>query len=384
MKYRIPYYYKNFSCIGGECEDTCCAGWRIAVDRGCMRRYFRVPGAFGRRLRRGIDAASGCFRMKNRRCIFLNREGLCDIRLKLGKNYLCRDCRTYPRHMEDYGNLREVMLSLSCPEAARIILEDAYQGACREISREGDGQKEEALFWLEDARRALICLIKDRSVGWNQRLAMVLGYTHDLQRRVGGLEKEEPGEAVRRLTGRYLEGRAAARFSEKLSPFKGRGRERRMRINAWMRQLQDLEPVQEHWTEHVEVLCSMLYHQMGEKAYQDAEHAFARESSLLEQEWENLALYFIMTYFLGAVYDMEVFAKGKLAVFSCLIIREWCLAHFIRTGKFTKKDLVTVCCRYSREIENSDANLGMLEDMFNNSRLFDLPSMLTVLCGGKE
>ena len=25
----IPEYVKKFKCIGSECEDTCCKGWRI-------------------------------------------------------------------------------------------------------------------------------------------------------------------------------------------------------------------------------------------------------------------------------------------------------------------------------------------------------------------
>ena len=34
----------------------------------------------------------------------------------------CRTCRNYPRHIEEFEGLREISLSLSCPEAARILL----------------------------------------------------------------------------------------------------------------------------------------------------------------------------------------------------------------------------------------------------------------------
>ena len=34
----------------------------------------------------------------------------------------CKTCRQYPRHEEEYENVRELSLSLSCPEAARMIL----------------------------------------------------------------------------------------------------------------------------------------------------------------------------------------------------------------------------------------------------------------------
>lgn len=28
----MPEYMKKFKCIGGECEDTCCAGWTVSLD----------------------------------------------------------------------------------------------------------------------------------------------------------------------------------------------------------------------------------------------------------------------------------------------------------------------------------------------------------------
>lgn len=35
---------------------------------------------------------------------------------------LCDTCRNYPRHIEEFEDLREISLSLSCPEAASILL----------------------------------------------------------------------------------------------------------------------------------------------------------------------------------------------------------------------------------------------------------------------
>ena len=35
---------------------------------------------------------------------------------------LCDTCRDYPRHMEEFEGLREGSLSLSCIEAAKLIL----------------------------------------------------------------------------------------------------------------------------------------------------------------------------------------------------------------------------------------------------------------------
>ena len=42
MLYTIPDYYHEFSCIAGECEDTCCQGWDIEIDKDTFDEYLKV------------------------------------------------------------------------------------------------------------------------------------------------------------------------------------------------------------------------------------------------------------------------------------------------------------------------------------------------------
>ena len=37
-------YVARFACIGPACEDTCCSGWSIPVDRDHYRRLKQVMG----------------------------------------------------------------------------------------------------------------------------------------------------------------------------------------------------------------------------------------------------------------------------------------------------------------------------------------------------
>lgn len=37
MLYTYPHYYKKFHCTASECEDTCCAGWEIMIDKNRWR-----------------------------------------------------------------------------------------------------------------------------------------------------------------------------------------------------------------------------------------------------------------------------------------------------------------------------------------------------------
>ena len=122
MRYLEPHYYDKFVCTAGDCPDSCCAGWQIVIDEASLERYGNEKSEFGTRLRNSIDWDEECFYQNNRRCAFLNEENLCDLYKALGPDSLCDTCRMYPRHTEEYEGLRELSLSLSCPEAARIIL----------------------------------------------------------------------------------------------------------------------------------------------------------------------------------------------------------------------------------------------------------------------
>ena len=42
IKMIYPEYVENFKCIGGECEDNCCIGWDIDVDKITFKKYHKV------------------------------------------------------------------------------------------------------------------------------------------------------------------------------------------------------------------------------------------------------------------------------------------------------------------------------------------------------
>lgn len=127
MKVRVPNYFNEFKCIASECEDTCCAGWEIVIDDETYKRYEKVEGEFGEILRSKIVKSDGenIFLLNNGNCSFLNEKKMCEIYINLGEDHLCYTCQQFPRYTEEFLDLKEVGLSLSCPEAARIILRKA-------------------------------------------------------------------------------------------------------------------------------------------------------------------------------------------------------------------------------------------------------------------
>ena len=84
-------------------------------------------------------------------------------------------------------------------------------------------------------------------------------------------------------------------------------------------------------------------------------------------EWENigeqLLMFFVYTYFCGAVYDDMVCSKMELALFSVRWIQEILLARWLENGKtLSMHDVEELSWRYAREVEHSDDNLNALED----------------------
>ena len=115
MIYTFPHYYNHFKCTASGCPDTCCAGWGIMIDSASLKKYRDMDGPFGSRLHNSIHWKEGSFKQYHGRCAFLNEENLCDLYSEAGPEYLCRTCRAYPRHIEEFEGCREITLCLSWP-----------------------------------------------------------------------------------------------------------------------------------------------------------------------------------------------------------------------------------------------------------------------------
>jgi len=123
-----PLYAKQFRCIGAACEDVCCWGWEVTIDRATYQKYESMP-AMQPRLREWFTVLSeseGRFARINLdatvSCPFLSRDSLCSIHRDYGESYLSETCANYPRISRRIDGLIEKPLVLSCPEAARLVL----------------------------------------------------------------------------------------------------------------------------------------------------------------------------------------------------------------------------------------------------------------------
>lgn len=366
LRYIKPDYYDDFRCIAGRCPATCCAGWQIVVDEDSLERYARVKGGFGHRLRNSIDWAEGVFYQYDRRCAFLNEENLCDLQSRLGEEALCETCKRYPRHVEEYDGLREYSLSLSCPQAARIMLE--YQGKVGwvqwETEEEDDFEDFDFLMFtqLEDTREVMFQIIQNRELALPLRMRKLLKFARGLQHcvdegRIYDIDEVIETQARTVMVWDDDDPEEAGGFSDSM--------ESMVRDFAVFYRMEHLSG---QWEERLERMGKLLYEQ-GEKNYREIYTRFQQTcgyQSPGRQEWERegeqLLLFFVYTYFCGAVYDDMVYTKIALSVFSVRWIQEFYMAAWAEEPEKTdKEELIRTAYSYAREVEHSDLNLDILE-----------------------
>ena len=126
MEHIRPKYYDKFACIASLCEESCCkAGWEITIDDKTFDVYSSLEGEIGEKFKSSItegEDGDTIFKLdENGDCPFLNKDGLCELYIATdGK--LCEICDKYPRFFEEFDGFSEAGISISCPEAQRIIL----------------------------------------------------------------------------------------------------------------------------------------------------------------------------------------------------------------------------------------------------------------------
>jgi lysine-N-methylase len=128
--YLRPQYVDQFQCIGPACEDTCCQGWSVPIDRATYEKYAAIESMKPHLGTVIVPNPEGAKRSDFARirttstsaCFFLDEERLCTIQRQHGPSLLSNTCATYPRSITTHAGVEERSLSLSCPEAARLTL----------------------------------------------------------------------------------------------------------------------------------------------------------------------------------------------------------------------------------------------------------------------
>lgn len=383
MIYTYPDYYKKFSCIADKCPDTCCGKWQIVIDDDSLERYQEYDGDYRPELHRKVNWKEGVFRHgRSGKCAFLRDDMLCDLYIHMGKESLCTTCREYPRHTEEFENVREVSLSLSCPEVARILMNITDKVTFVTEEDDEDEMFDDFDYFLysnlEDIREAILNVIQDRSVDIRSRIERVIQIGASAQRHY------DEGDLV-----------MWDETDEQDKPqIHGDHEEYMLLQKQAMFLIEDLELLYDDWEdvliESQELLfgggeetftenrrlfeawwrsnCEVTGCHLGQKS--DIAESVVTEDNVIEGEHrmtmdiflEQIIVYFISIYLLGAVYDDNISGKVNACVGHAVELYMLLMARWLRNGEtLSADDLIELSYRYSREIEHSDENLEQVE-----------------------
>lgn len=308
-----PEYYNTFHCIAGACPDSCCKEWSVDVDQEAARFYRRLGGPLGDRLREVLqDTPDGTVMViEDGRCPMWRQDGLCRIQAELGHDALCKTCREFPRLRHDYGNFVELGLELSCPEAARLILNDT-RGLWEMQTAAGEGvaeYDEEIMGILRRTRGEFAGFLNTTPLSVPQVLAVLLLYAYDVQEELDG------GEGAVLSPERYLQDVAKLPLQGDISS-----------LQEFFRGLEVLTP---QWADRLRNVGN---------------------TPVWDGRIKALVRYFIGRYWLQAVSDFDIVCRAKLAISACILIG-YLGGDFIETAQL-----------FSKEIENDPDNVEAILD----------------------
>jgi len=208
---RKASYLDGFRCIGGVCEDNCCIGWAVEIDKQTYGKYVELKDTELKKLigekiylqeesyDENVDFALVELG-RDQRCPFLNRENLCKIQAKMGEDHLSNVCATYPRMTNEINGVLECSATISCPEMARLILgsrekltfkEEKIVPARSIISLSVDTRANGAVFPIKNLlvlRDFTITLLQMRNFPLSERM-IILGLFFQKMEQNRGLKK---------------------------------------------------------------------------------------------------------------------------------------------------------------------------------------------------
>lgn len=314
MLYVIPKCFEGFSCTASACPDTCCAGWQVDLDEEILEKYNSLPGPLGEEIRSKIKTEDGYtfFEMEHGRCPFLNEKNLCRLILEAGEDCLSTTCREHPRFWEEYGDIQETCLSISCPKAMELLFSRPFRPSVTqtdEPAAEDPDLDQELLNRLLTARDKMFQLATE-DVHMTQRFHALIEYGKDVE------NSRDPIFYPDASIEGFLQAMTGLDFTD------GRLKTR-------------LENARNHPPQPKRL------------------HTLYKE---YEMEAEYLLLYFLYRYILRAVWDGRVLEKVLFCVYSVRAIFYLAAAN----EEDIWDELPQTAILYSREVEHSPENLDML------------------------
>jgi lysine-N-methylase len=227
----VPRYVSRFSCIGPQCEDNCCTGWKVTLDKKTFKAYRQSAhpqlGPLlstqvtrrdeGRKLDYGVIE----LRPDTQACPLME-ERLCAVHKHLGESHLSHTCHSYPRITRTFAGQPEQAMVLSCPEAARLALlaPDAFDFIEARVESRQDVIGRVVcnhgfpLEVMNEVRIFCLTLLRTSALQLWQRLALLGVFCESLSSAMTGQRHAEVGALLQEFVALVEQGRAGEALAD--------------------------------------------------------------------------------------------------------------------------------------------------------------------------
>ena len=241
--------------------------------------------------------------------------------------------RSYPRFIEEYGSFTESSLALSCPEAARLLLEaprfTLVETDDGNADPPFDGIDPALLDGLEHSRAQILTLLNDGEGTIWEKLRTVLS-------RAKALETFLIPSDCRR------------EYPFPPPPFPDLFRAAAIRL---FNLLAELDPLRPDWPKHLKARAAQLS-ALSPADYLRLRADYERANPRWERQLTNLACYLVFRHWHKAVNDDDIYGRAALVCAACTVLYHLSL--------FQPGEEAVLWTRFSREIEHDENNLADL------------------------
>ena len=391
MKILMPNYYKKFRCIAEKCQDSCCIGWTIYVDKKSFYKYRKIKGNFGKELNKNItrnrrsqgDSSYGRISLTSKgRCSFLNENNLCTIYTSIGEGSLCNVCKIYPRGIKKFGDRYEREMTISCPEIARLILEDEELISFEIIEEELSTAEEErvnsfaydkelaGILW--DIRILLIEIAQFREIPVWKRMTLIKQVTNRIQ---DMLVNGEYNEKIIFTLKEYVQSEETIMLLDKLQPV---GEQKSELINQILEFRMTLGMGNEKFKFLInEIREFNREYRVSEWSIDLIEEEFNKYFESKEYMLEHYMVYYIYNNFMNALQNKNLDKEISILLINYMLIKYMLMVKWIRSEKQLKlQDVIDIIYSFSRTMEHSTKFKEQFYELVKKCKFDDLKSMI--------
>jgi len=343
-----------------------------------------MEGAFGEKLRSKMVVdkdGDHIFVLDGDRCPFLNSNNLCDIYKEEGERYLCYTCKQYPRYMEEFIDYREMGISLSCPEAARIILghpklTEFELSENSQVGHKAYDDEEDILEEFFQCRALIIDILERVDIPLGVRAGVVLRFVQELQ------DKLDFGEldAIHQIREKYNKSCDLKELIKELSTYKGNEGMKYNHVYEYFKTYRDLEHINANDPLGInKVLRTYWRSEADRELYMNRHKAFDRYYKGNMNKFRKILVYFIYRYFMKSFYDYDMSSKIKVAMMSVIMIKELAVVRWSEKEAFSEADMVDISHLYSKDIEHLEENIETLEKTVETQDVYAVDKIINTL-----